>query len=209
VSVGGAGASQAALGMLMAVRPRPFSSRDAWGVAPDGRVAVARSDPYRVDVRFPTGRRVSGAVVSTQALPFTARDKEEFLKTQQAAPTITRSFGGGASAPSAPAPPRDEEYDWPDTKPFFDAASVLMSPAGELWSLRSRAAGDDVPVYDVFNATGTLVRRVTFPVSTRLVGFGQGTVYVARIDEDDLQYLERFSDCGMSGCDSRGVPLGR
>ena len=43
---------------------------------------------------------------------------------------------------------------------------------------------------------------------TRLVGFGEGTLYVARTDDDDLQYLERYADCG-AGCDGRGVPMGR
>ena len=47
-------------------------------------------------------------------------------------------------------------------------------------------------VYDVFGADGRLVRRVSFPAKTRLVGFGTGTVYAARSDEDDLQYLERY-----------------
>ena len=93
-------------------------------------------------------------------------------------------------------------------KPFFDASTVRMSLAGELWALRSRPAGDEIPVYDVFGADGRLTRRVTFPAKTRLVGFGDGTVYVARSDEDDLQYLERYRDCGISGCDSRGVRVG-
>jgi hypothetical protein len=36
------------------------------------------------------------------------------------------------------------------------------------------------------------VRRVTFPEKSRLVGFGEGTVYTVRTDDDDLQYLERY-----------------
>jgi hypothetical protein len=70
-------------------------------------------------------------------------------------------------------------------------------------------AGDPVPVYDVFGVDGRLVRRVSFPAKTKLVGFGQGTVYAVRTDEDDLQYLERYADCGMTGCDSGTVPVGR
>lgn len=37
--------------------------------------------------------------------------------------------------------------------------------------------------------------------------YGDGTIYAARSDEDDLQYLERYRDCG-NGCDSRGVRVG-
>ena len=190
------------------IRQQPYTSRDGWGVANDGRVAIARSNPYRVDMVTGAGQRMSGPVISSQALPITSRDKEDFLKAQRNAPRMTRTVGGGGGTPPALPDPTADDYEWPATKPYFDAASVRVSPTGELWSLRSRPAGDDIPVYDVFNAQGRLVRRVTFPAKTRLVGFGQGTIYVARSDEDDLQYLERYSDCG-AGCDSRGVPLGR
>jgi hypothetical protein len=192
------------------IRQQPFTSRDAWGVAPDGRVAVARSAPYRVDVVSAAGRRMTGAPVGVAALPLTSQDKQDFLKAQKAAPRmLIQTGGGGGAAPSGPPEPSVDDYEWPATKPFFDAATVRMSPAGELWTLRSRPAGDEIPVYDVFGADGKLVRRVTFPAKTRLVGFGEGTIYVARSDEDDLQYLERYRDCGTSGCDSRGVRLGR
>jgi hypothetical protein len=190
------------------VRQQPFTARDAWGVAPDGRVAVARSTPYRVDQVSAAGQRRTGAPVGVAPLQVTSRDKQDYLKAQRAAPRMTRTIGGSNAPPPPPAEPREDEYEWPATKPFFDAASVRVSPVGELWSLRSRPAGDEIPVYDVFGTDGRLVRRVSFPAKTRLVGFGEGTIYVARTDEDDLQYLERYRDCG-AGCDSRGVPLGR
>ena len=190
------------------IRQQPFTSRDGWGVAPDGRVAVARSAPYRVDMVSAGGRRLMGTPVGVSALPLTSADKQEFLKAQKAAPKMTRTIGGGGAAPPSMPDPTEDDYEWPATKPFFDAASVRVSSAGELWSLRSRPAGDEIPVYDVFGVDGRLVRRVTFPAKTRLVGFGEGTIYVARSDEDDLQYLERYRDCG-TGCDSRGVRLGR
>lgn len=190
------------------IRQQPFSPRDGWGVAPDGRIAMVRSGEYRVDNVRPAGGVVRGAPVGMRPLPVTARDKEDFLKGQRNAPRMMRTVGGNGAAPPAPPEPTAEDYEWPVNKPFFDAASVRMSPAGELWALRSRPAGDEIPVYDVFGADGRLVRRVSFPTKTRLVGFGDGTVYVARTDEDDLQYLERYRDCGQGGCDSRGVRVG-
>lgn len=180
------------------VRQQPYGSRDGWSVGSDGRVVVARSNPYRVDTRAPSGVRSSGPVISSQPLPLTQADKELFLKSLQ---TERRSMsvagdgrGVGTSSASGPAPPPPsaDEFDWPATKSFFDAASVQVSPAGELWVERTRVAGDEVRVYDVVGADGRLVRRVTFPARTRLVGFGAGTLYAARSDEDDLQYLERY-----------------
>ena len=43
------------------------------------------------------------------------------------------------------------------TSSYFDVNSVRMSPTGELWSERTRVAGDNVPVYDVFGTDGRLV----------------------------------------------------
>ena len=61
------------------------------------------------------------------------------------------------------------------------------------WVLRTRAAKDKIPTFDVFDASGRVVSRVALPQDTRLVGFGNGTVYLARSDEDDLQYLQRHA----------------
>jgi hypothetical protein len=183
------------------VRRQPFSSRDGWAVGTDGRIVVVRSDPYRVDTRAPAGERTRGAVVSSQEIPVTPADKDAYLKGLQAERRSMAVAGDGrgsgrqaAAAPSGPQPPppNAEDFDWPARMPYFDAASVQVSPTGELWCERARARGDDIPVYDVFGAGGRLVRRVTFPARTRLVGFGDGTLYAARSDEDDLQYLERY-----------------
>lgn len=174
------------------IRQQPFTARDGWGVAPDGRVAVVRSAPYRVDQVRAAGGLARGPALGMQPLALTERDKQDFLKAQRNAPRMMRTVGGNGAAPPAPPEPTADDYEWPATKPFFDAASVRVSPTGELWALRSRPAGDEIPVYDVFGADGRLVRRVTFPAKTRLVGFGDGTIYVARNDEDDLQYLERY-----------------
>ena len=187
VNIGGGQNSRSVM-----IRQQPFTARDGWSVAPDGRVAVVRSGEYRVDNVRAAGGVTRGTPVGMRPLPVTARDKEDFLKAQRNAPRMMRTVGGGGTAPPQVPDPTADDYEWPVNKPFFDAATVRMSPAGELWALRSRPAGDEIPVYDVFGADGRLVRRVTFPAKTRLVGFGDGTIYVARTDEDDLQYLERY-----------------
>jgi hypothetical protein len=189
------------------IRSQPYTARDGWAVAPDGRVAVARTTPYRVDNVTAQGRRQNGTPLTVAPIPVTTRDKDDFLKQTRQAPRMFRTQGGGNTSAPQPPEPKAEDYEWPEHKPFFDAATVRMSPNGELWALRARPAGDETPVYDVFGADGRLLRRVAFPAKTRLVGFGEGTIYTARTDEDDLQYLERYRDCG-NGCDSRGVRVG-
>jgi hypothetical protein len=68
---------------------------------------------------------------------------------------------------------------------------VYVRPNGEIWVQRHVSASD-LPTFDVFSPTGRLTQRVTLPKGNRLVGFGNGTIYTVRIDEDDLQYLQRF-----------------
>jgi hypothetical protein len=80
-----------------------------------------------------------------------------------------------------------------DTQCRFATAAVVVAPGGEAWVLRTRPAGDKVPTCDVFNKAGALVKKVALNPNSRVVGFGKGTVYVARTDEDDLQWLQRYT----------------
>jgi hypothetical protein len=67
----------------------------------------------------------------------------------------------------------------------------MATPDGSLWVRRSQPQGAPA-LYDVFDAQGRLVRQVALGKDMRIVGFGATSVYVARTDEDDLQYLLRF-----------------
>src|SRR5690349_12391563 len=58
VNIGGGGNSRSVM-----IRQQPFSPRDGWGVAPDGRVAMVRSGEYRVDVVRAPGAMTRGAPV--------------------------------------------------------------------------------------------------------------------------------------------------
>jgi hypothetical protein len=81
---------------------------------------------------------------------------------------------------------------WPAVMPAFPAASAVVAPDGRLWVLRTRAHDDPIPSYDVFDGRGQIVERIALPRQTRLVGFGARAVYLARKDDDDLQYLQRY-----------------
>jgi hypothetical protein len=109
--------------------------------------------------------------------------------------TEQRGPGGGSTRSAGVAPPNlqlPEPTDWPEVKPPFTAGAAIAAPNGTVWVLRTRAAKDKIPTYDVFDATGKVVNRVALPADTRLLGFGNGTAYLARSDEDDLQYLQRY-----------------
>jgi hypothetical protein len=61
-----------------------------------------------------------------------------------------------------------------------------------LWVALSAPTGAKVSRLDVLDAAGTLLAHVQLAPGERIVGFGRGTVYTIRTDDDDLQYLRRY-----------------
>ena len=178
--------------------PNPLAPRVEWAVAPDGRVAVVTPDPYRVEWIAPNGTRLAGPVVNVPKEKVTEADKKAIEESRkgQTAMMITRSVGNrgesqqARSMSAADLPPLT---DWPEYKPPFTAGAVAVTPNGEVWVRRTRPPGDDVPLYDVFDARGRVVGQVKLPKGTRLVGFGKASVYLVRTDADDLQYLQKYA----------------
>ena len=185
--------------------PNPFAPQQSWAVLPDGRVGIVTPDPYRVEWIGGPGARTGGPTATYDRIRVTEADKTAPRSGPSCAYSITRGApagaagaevratvgggmrGGGGGAP----PPRD---DWPEFKPPFLSGqnTVVATPTGELWVLRARAANDEIPTYDVFDARGALVSRVALPKGGRLLGFGNGTVYLSRMDADDLVYIQRW-----------------
>ena len=87
------------------------------------------------------------------------------------------------------APPKDR---FPDHLPPFDWRDVSTTPEGGVWVRRVQPAGATRPLFDVFDATGTRVRQVRLPEGRDVVGFGRGTLYVTREDDDGLLWLELY-----------------
>jgi hypothetical protein len=84
------------------------------------------------------------------------------------------------------------EPEYPEFKPPFPGRSTWVTPEGQAWVLRSRPASDPVPTLDVFDQRGMMVGQVKLPKDRRVVGFGNGVVYLAHTDQDDLQWLEKY-----------------
>ena len=168
--------------------PNPLAARDGWAVAPDGRIALIRAADYHVDW-IASGEHVSGRPVAIARLPLRDADKADVLNPANQK-QASFNIGGATTMSTLPTPQFD---DWPEVLPAFRARSPIVSADGRVWVERFRAAADSVPVLDVFDATGNPVARLTLPRKTRLVGFGAQTLYLARIDDDDLQHVERYS----------------
>ncbi len=181
------------------VTMKPLSPRDDWAVAPDGRVAFVRSLDYSVRWVGPDGRPVTGPANAFKPVRVGEDEREEWQADQARAGVNVRieatsdgtrnmalSRGGGGGR--GPQPPPAE---WPDVAPAFRYGRSIVAPAGDLWVERYVPAGQQALI-DVFDGTGKKVREIRLPVGCRVVGFGRGTVYLARTDQDDLQWLERY-----------------
>ena len=183
----------------ISTRQVPYSPQGAWAVASDGRIALARSGgEYRLDWMSPDGRLVRGTPVSYRPVKIGKAEKEEFVENRGNGLAImvdidngrrNVSFGrGGNMGP----PPSVDQYDWPDTKPPFPSSAVTVAPDGHAWVRRSTKAGEPQR-FDVFDASGNRTGEVVLPAQRRLLGFGDGVVYLAYVDQDDLQWLERYA----------------
>jgi hypothetical protein len=60
-----------------------------------------------------------------------------------------------------------------------------------LWVGRNTPA-DEQHTCDLISGNGRVVHRVVLGSRSKLLGFGRNSVYVLRMDEDDLQYVQRY-----------------
>jgi hypothetical protein len=184
---GGGGGMRFTMGTSLVWAPQ-----EGWAVTGDGRVARVQPDPYRV-VWYDASRRGSaGPTVPYSPIRVTDADKRAYIEQQAANPPTMIVMGGGGGA--SVQRPQMPEPTFAETKPAFTGTtSVLASPDGEVWVLRTRPANDHTPVYDVFDSSGRLARKVSLARGSRVVGFGRQSVYVVRTDEDDLEFLQKFA----------------
>ena len=178
----------------------PFPTADDWTVLDDGTVVIVRAADYHVEiVPAAGGRRIVGRPVPFTPVRVTEADKKQWRDALRSAPGLIRSVGPGGTTNSTQRPPPPEPAAWPETKPAFGPRATFAAPNGDVWVTRSRSATDPVPTADVFNSQGQLIGKAVFPAKTRLVALGKNGVYLARIDDDDLQYLQRHA-IQWTGC---------
>jgi hypothetical protein len=173
-------------------RPLPVCNRlateDRALLFPDGWIAIAMVEPYRVDWRTPEGRWVRGANLPFDSIRLDDRDKCAFLG---AAP------GLGSRGSCDPSP-----YLWPSVLPPFLAhrnaraaapfsPSALATPEGNLLIYRTVRPRSDVTTYDLVGRTGKRIGTLALLKQESVAGFGSAVVYIAEVTEHGLQKLRR------------------
>jgi hypothetical protein len=197
-------ATMLAGGMMQMATNLPLAAQDLAAIAPDGRIAIVRASPYRVEWIAADGGRTLGPVAPASAIRVTDDEKEAFMRAQirpgailvrgPSGPPQTGRPGGAMPKLTSADVRRmmNPDMTWPAVKPPFLSGAVHIDRQGMVWVLRTRAHDDSIPVYDVFDGAGRVVDRVALPKRTRLVGFGAANaVYLARTDDDDLIWLQR------------------
>ena len=187
----------------VSISPIPLSPADAWGVAADGRVVAARSIPgsaeFWVEWIAPDGEVTRGPAYAYSPVDIGRAEMEEWRDAQAETGggmtiQVEQSNGNFDMRAGRGGPPGNDDldsYQWPDSKPAF-FQTIAVDPAGRAWVRRHTAAGD-APAYDLFDGSGTRTATIELPMERRVVAFGEGVVYVVRMDEFDLQYLERYA----------------
>jgi hypothetical protein len=159
----------------------PFDSEEPALLFPDGWIALARLEPYRVDWRAPDGRWIRGA-----PLPFEAVEVDEREKC-----LAVKLWLGSCDHDIASI------QDWPETVPPFAVHSLyhkptlFAAPDGSVVITRHPTADAPEPRYDIVDRTGRLTGVIVLQPRQALIGFGAHSVYVLTTDEFDLQTLSR------------------
>lgn len=181
----------------------PLAPRDEWTVFPDGRVAIVRASDYHIDWVLANGQKKSSPAIRFSPIRMGDADKreEEALRVKARGNQMSVSMTNGPEGvrrsaqmgPGANAPPLEPLTDWPAVKPPFrpGAGSIWARPNGELWVRRTEPAGAKGALFDVIDAEGKVSFQVRLAEGVTLVGFGNGSIYTTKPDEDDLLYLQR------------------
>jgi hypothetical protein len=171
----------------------PFNGADQMLVGPDGRVAIVHHDPYSVEYVSETGQRTRGQPIRYDRQRISEGHKAEWREQQKSATGLMiTNDNGRRSATMGPAGQQQDPEVWGgEYMPPFLGNALSFSNEGYLWIRRTGPAGQP-PTFDVIDRGGNLVQKVVLPKRARLLGFGNGAVYVARLDEDDLQYLQKY-----------------
>ncbi|MDX2263017.1 MAG: hypothetical protein SFU84_15095 [Gemmatimonadales bacterium] len=177
----------------------PFAERDAFVVAPSGRVGVLRAATYRLDWIERGVVVASGPPIGFTRLSVTARDRERY-RADRAANPVTASFRGPPGQRAAPTEEalREMRSAYPDDMfpqflPPFVEQGAHLSPSGEIWVMRSTTTGLGEQPVDLLTPDGRRRETLALAANTRIVSLARRGIYVVREEEDGIQRILRYA----------------
>ena len=155
----------------------PLASEDQALLFPDGWIALAFRDPYRVEWISPSGARVRGPTLPFSSVP--VDDSITHYMIRQRWPRARPGFQPSELPPL------------PATLPAFLSDALLALPDGRLCIRRTFDPHTPSATYDLIDRSGRLTGGVQLAPNERLVGFGTHAAYVVSTDDDDVEWLSR------------------
>jgi hypothetical protein len=178
-------------------RFHPFAQRDAWVVAPDGRVGVVSAREYRLRW-YRNGRLVStGPPIKFAPVPVTSADRIAFRRDRAQRPAGgARIVGPLPSTEPSRTTLRSMEAVYPDElfpthHPPFVEGGAKRSPGGDIWVARTVARSEATRI-DILTDDGVRRATMTLPNGRRLVALETSGIFMVSVDDDGLEWLERY-----------------
>lgn len=188
--------------LKMQFTPPNYAPVDLWGVLPDGRVVALRSGAYQLQIRALDGRWTKGPVLSYTPVAVTGAEKQAIrdsmrvqLDRQKKASQEQMRDAIARSGSNQPVPSLEfelvEPESWPAQKPAYN--NLLVAPDGFVWVAQSRPTASKREQFDILDGTGARRAQVIMPANERVIALGRGAVYTVRVDEDELQYIRKYT----------------
>jgi hypothetical protein len=146
-------------------------------IFPDGWIAVARLEPYRIEWRSPDGSWIRPPPIELTEPRMNDRQKQVYLDRR------SRATGKPAVRPS--------DDSWPATIPPFQSRPMIPLPDGRVLILRTPTADVSGNRYEVVDRTGRRLAIVDLPETERILAVGTRGAYVVTTDEDGIQRIRR------------------
>lgn len=150
-------------------RLMPYTPADDWSIASSGEVVVVHHDPYCVE-RVVSGTG-GGCGPAVRHAPVSVVEADKHWYEPEGPPF---------------------SLDYPRAKPPFVAQVTMIDQADRAWVRRYLPAATPHSEWDVFDGRGIRCAVVRSPGRRNLLGFGSTRIYLSRLDDDDLQWLEVF-----------------
>jgi hypothetical protein len=153
-----------------------FGAADQAVALSDGRIVVARPEPYRVEVFDSSGARIALHSLAWSRRPVTARVRSDFLDDMR------DRLGSRVVLP--PGMP------WAKyVPPFGIERSLIASPDDHVLIEKTHWKASEPRYYDVLDREGAHEFTLKVRPRQRIVGLGRGTAFVVEVDDDGVQRL--------------------
>lgn len=162
--------------MHMRMKTVPFPVIDDWVMTRDGALAIIRGADLHIDWIAPNGKRSSTPAIPYAKVPVADSDKVKFRARLKDIEGLTDSM---PMMPRGMSIAQSEPDSFPAFKPPFSARGAKAAPDGTIWLPARFISPASQDGFYVVGRDGRVREHVHLMKGQRLLGVGNGVVYVA------------------------------